>query len=183
MNKLIVSGTGLIALLFLIAAGIAVGGKTVPSGHTRITSDVADSQTDTLTPILTSMAGEQIKRQVVSSGGNISSNGSYTFRGTLTQTAIGNASSASYSANQGFWQTVGSVSLCAAPGDANSSGGVDIDDVVWLIAYIFSGGPPPQPVLCCGDANGSGGVDIDDVVYLIAFIFSGGPAPIDDGCL
>ena len=33
-------------------------------------------------------------------------------------------------------------------GDANGDGAVDIDDVVYLIAYIFSGGPPPDPNCC-----------------------------------
>ena|GEM_PF-1154067 len=61
-------------------------------------------------------------------------------------------------------------------GDADRSGDVDIDDVVYLIAYIFTGGPPPDP-LGAGDADCSYDVDIDDVVYLIAYIFSGGPAP------
>jgi hypothetical protein len=63
-------------------------------------------------------------------------------------------------------------------GDCDVSGGVDIDDVVYLISYIFSGGPPPNP-LSVGDADCSGGVDIDDVVSLIAYIFSGGNAPCD----
>ena len=63
-------------------------------------------------------------------------------------------------------------------GDANSSGSVDIDDVVFLIGYIFSGGPPPSPLLIA-DANCSGGVDIDDVVYLIGYIFSSGNDPCD----
>jgi hypothetical protein len=63
-------------------------------------------------------------------------------------------------------------------GDADASGGVDIDDVVYLIAFIFSGGPEPVPY-DSGDANCSGGVDIDDVVWLIAYIFSGGNAPCD----
>ncbi len=63
-------------------------------------------------------------------------------------------------------------------GDADASGGVDIDDIVYLIAYIFSGGPPPEP-LEVGDVDCSGGVDIDDVVYLIAYVFSGGPVPCD----
>jgi hypothetical protein len=66
----------------------------------------------------------------------------------------------------------------AFPGDANASGGVDIDDVVYLIAYIFSGGPAPVPyAIASGDPNCSCSVDIDDVVYLIAYIFSGGPEP------
>jgi len=61
-------------------------------------------------------------------------------------------------------------------GDANSSGDIDIDDVVFLIQYIFSGGTAPQP-LEAGDADCSTNVDIDDVVYIINFIFAGGPPP------
>jgi len=68
----------------------------------------------------------------------------------------------------------------AVIGDANGSGVVDIDDVVYLIAYIFSGGPPPTPYpLASGDADCSCFVDIDDAVYLIAYIFGGGPPPCD----
>jgi hypothetical protein len=63
-------------------------------------------------------------------------------------------------------------------GDADSSGGTDIDDVVYLIAYIFSGDQEPVPYES-GDADCSGEVDIDDVVWLIAYIFSGGSAPCD----
>lgn len=76
--------------------------------------------------------------------------------------------------------------ITCVPGDADGSGEVDIDDVVYLINYIFAGGPAPVPYPCCGDANGDGsddacGVDIDDVVYLIQYIFGGGPPP-RDGC-
>ena len=63
-------------------------------------------------------------------------------------------------------------------GDGNGSLGVDIDDVVFITAYIFSSGAAPQP-LESGDANCSGDVDIDDVVYLINYIFAGGSAPCD----
>jgi uncharacterized protein (TIGR02145 family) len=61
-------------------------------------------------------------------------------------------------------------------GDANTDDIVDISDAVYLIAYIFSGGSAPQPLLA-GDANHDGTVDISDAVYLIAYIFSGGPEP------
>jgi serine protease AprX len=63
-------------------------------------------------------------------------------------------------------------------GDADESGFVDIDDVTYLIAYIFSEGAAPTPVEAAGDANGSGEIDIDDALYLIAYIFSGGPNPV-----
>jgi hypothetical protein len=61
-------------------------------------------------------------------------------------------------------------------GDGNADVTVDISDVVYLIAYIFSGGSAPSPLLA-GDANCDGTVDISDVVYLIAYIFSGGLTP------
>lgn len=63
-------------------------------------------------------------------------------------------------------------------GDADGSVAVDIDDVVYLISYIFSGGPEPDPYEA-GDADCSGATDIDDVVCLIGYIFSGGNAPCD----
>ena len=67
-----------------------------------------------------------------------------------------------------------------ACGDANRDGPVDISDAVYLIAYIFSGGAAPSPLLA-GDANCDSAVDISDAVYLIAYIFSGG-APPCAGC-
>jgi len=62
-------------------------------------------------------------------------------------------------------------------GDVDASGGVDIDDVVYLISYIFTAGPDPACDSITGEADCSGEVDIDDVVYIIAYIFTGGPAP------
>ncbi len=67
------------------------------------------------------------------------------------------------------------VWLC---GDADGSGGVDIDDAVYLIQYIFNSGPDPEPI-ASGNADCAADVDIDDVVYLIQFIFLGGPYPCD----
>jgi hypothetical protein len=62
--------------------------------------------------------------------------------------------------------------------DANESGAEDIDDVVYVIAYIFGGGPAPCPhATASADANCSCAVDVDDVVYLIEYIFIGGAAP------
>jgi len=64
-------------------------------------------------------------------------------------------------------------------GDADASGGIDIDDVVYLIAYVFQSGPEPQP-LEYGDVDLSGFIDIDDIVYLIDYIFQGGPTPCEE---
>lgn len=62
-------------------------------------------------------------------------------------------------------------------GDADTSGGVDIDDAVYLINYIFAGGPEPDNY-GSGDADASGEIDIDDVVCLISYIFASGPEPM-----
>jgi hypothetical protein len=75
-----------------------------------------------------------------------------------------------------------SVEVFLQRGDADNSGNIDIDDVVYLISYIFAAGPAPQPELLVGDADdaicsGPINVDIDDVVFLIEYIFSGGLSP------
>ena len=69
---------------------------------------------------------------------------------------------------------------CDFCGNADGSNAIDISDAVYLISYIFAGGPAPTPVLI-GDANCDAAVDISDVVYLIAYIFEAGPAPCG-GC-
>lgn len=61
-------------------------------------------------------------------------------------------------------------------GDADGNGIYNISDAVYLISYIFGGGPAPDP-MCLGDADGNGIVNISDAVYLIAYIFGGGPEP------
>ena len=61
-------------------------------------------------------------------------------------------------------------------GDANTDGGVNVGDAVWIIQWVFGSGPNPYPYLAA-DANGDGQPNVGDAVYLIAYIFSGGPAP------
>ncbi len=70
-------------------------------------------------------------------------------------------------------QVVASPYIC---GDADGNQLVNIADVVYLINYIFDGGPAPDP-LEVGDVDCNQLVNIADVVYLITYIFDGGPAP------
>lgn len=63
-------------------------------------------------------------------------------------------------------------------GDANRDGKINLDDVVYLINYLFINGPAPSP-LWVGDANCDGMVNSTDVVYLINYLFIEGPPP---GC-
>jgi hypothetical protein len=62
-------------------------------------------------------------------------------------------------------------------GDANGDGIVDISDVVYLIEYIFQGGPAPVPVFWSGDVDCSRDIDISDCVWLLDWIFNGGAPP------
>jgi hypothetical protein len=61
-------------------------------------------------------------------------------------------------------------------GDVNQDGSINSADVVFLINYLFVGGPAPVP-LSKGDVNCDGLVNSADVVYLINYLFVGGPAP------
>jgi len=71
-------------------------------------------------------------------------------------------------------------SCCSIRADINDDGsGPDISDLVFLVSYMFSGGPEP-PCMLAADINGDGSPvpDISDLVYLVAYMFSGGPAPV-----
>ncbi len=61
-------------------------------------------------------------------------------------------------------------------GDADGSEIVSVSDCVYLINYIFAGGPAPT-TLRGGDPDGSCVTSVSDAVYLINYIFGGGPAP------
>jgi hypothetical protein len=61
-------------------------------------------------------------------------------------------------------------------GDANADTVIDVGDVIYLINYLFKGGPAVNP-LPSGDATCDGVIDVGDVVYLINYLFRGGTAP------
>jgi hypothetical protein len=62
--------------------------------------------------------------------------------------------------------------IITARGDCNSDGLVDLADVIFILNYLFKGGPNPDP-FWAGDANSDSTVDLADAVYL----FRLGPPP------
>jgi len=62
-------------------------------------------------------------------------------------------------------------------GDLNDDTNINILDVVFLISYIYKGGPAPVPLISA-DVNADTDLNILDVVYLINFIYKNGPALI-----
>jgi hypothetical protein len=66
------------------------------------------------------------------------------------------------------------------PGDVDMSGEIDIQDLVFLVTYMFNGGPQPWVLGACEmDGNGVG-PDIADLVYLVTYMFGGGPPPVGE---
>ena len=114
-------------------------------------------------------AGEQINWQVISAGGNTrDSTTNYKLGGTVGQTASGTAV-----------HPVAPSACCNTDGirgDVDGSGSINVADAVYLVQYIFFGGPPP-PCFEEGDVDASGSINVGDVVYLVDYIFFGGPAP------
>jgi hypothetical protein len=61
-------------------------------------------------------------------------------------------------------------------GDINNDRTVNLLDITSLIAYLYQGGPAPDP-LESADVNSDGAVNILDITYLIAYLYQGGPEP------
>jgi len=60
-------------------------------------------------------------------------------------------------------------------GDANGDASIDVNDVFYLVNFLFAGGAAP---LGPSNVDGVASVDVNDVFYLINFLFAGGPAPV-----
>ncbi len=63
------------------------------------------------------------------------------------------------------------------PGDVNNDGSdPNVDDLTYLVDYLFRGGPVP-PVWGSANVDGLSEIDVADLTYLVDFLFRGGPAP------
>ncbi|MDH4034956.1 MAG: hypothetical protein OEV80_14275 [candidate division Zixibacteria bacterium] len=100
---------------------------------------------------------------------------------------------APYDSSEIYWRTFavldttrvqvldGSITITGgyACGNINNDpeGNTDISDLVYLVDWMFTGGPEPV-ALMSADCNGDGLNDISDLVWLVDFMFTGGPMPI-----
>lgn len=62
-------------------------------------------------------------------------------------------------------------------GDVDGNPGINILDIVFLINYIYKGGPAAEPMDAM-EINGDTFINILDIVYLINNIYKGGPEPL-----
>ena len=108
-----------------------------------------------------------------------SANGRGLFRFTPDSTQIDSTYSVIFIASDGSLADSARVRISVIAyvrGDANRDGRVTVADVVYLVSYLFKGGPAPVPP-GAGDANHDGLVTVGDCVYLINYLFKGGPPP------
>jgi hypothetical protein len=61
-------------------------------------------------------------------------------------------------------------------GDVTGEGTINVTDVIFLINYLYIGGPAPVPLMT-GDVNCDGVVNTVDVIYIINYLYIGGPSP------
>jgi len=62
-------------------------------------------------------------------------------------------------------------------GNADGNGSEDLTDGVFVLNYLFQGGPRPAS-LDAADSNDDGTVDLTDAVYFLNYLFLGGPPPL-----
>ena len=53
---------------------------------------------------------------------------------------------------------------------------IDLGDLLYLLNYVYKGGPSPVPP-CRGDVNCDAVVDLGDMLHLISYLYKSGPAP------
>ncbi|MFH1687706.1 MAG: hypothetical protein ABIE70_09320 [bacterium] len=121
--------------------------------------------------------------QVFSNGATVTDNGDTTLIGTLKQTAIRRCYYDTLCLQQGFWPWFSPTCACCVGirgnVDADPEDLITIADLVYLVNFMFNGGPAPA---CMeeADVDGNGdGPDIADLIYLNSYMFGDpqGPAP------
>jgi len=68
------------------------------------------------------------------------------------------------------------------PGDLNGDGVYNINDLIWLINFLYRGGPPPLN-MANADVNGDCCIDWRDVYYYVEYLFMSGPPPVNCTCV
>ena len=67
--------------------------------------------------------------------------------------------------------------LAVCGGDADNSGSMNLLDILYIINYLYKGGPAPEPDVLMADADCDGAISILDANYIIDYLYNGGSAP------
>ena len=63
------------------------------------------------------------------------------------------------------------------PGDGTLDEKVNVQDIIYLVRYVFQGGRIPVSERWISDVTGDCKVNLADVIYLVNYVFKGGSAP------
>jgi hypothetical protein len=96
--------------------------------------------------------------------------------GSLSCTIIINDDVPSTGQMQTFNYSYNEEEALYSNGDANGDWDCNVGDAVFIINYVFKGGPGPVPVVA-GDANCDADCNVGDAVYIINYVFKGGDPP------
>jgi len=90
-----------------------------------------------------------------------------------------------YAQNVAFnWQSKSIVVLPNVPtGDVDGTSNITSADIVFLVNFIFKGGPAPVECEAGGDVNCSGDINAADIIRLIGYVFKSGNEPCNAGAL
>jgi hypothetical protein len=125
-------------------------------------------------------ASEQIRWQVISSGGTDGHATTYALKGTIGQTAVGHAQTTQYAVDHGFWQPFAIDTSCCGRYTGGYTGNTDCDidgkrnlaDITVLIDHVYIS----KTNLCCrenGNVDGSldGKINLADITALIDHVY------------
>ena len=185
MNKIKITVMLLVAAALLTAVFVQASPdkKAQPvKSRPKVVSQVRPAPTGTPHAPAVEHRGTKVKRQLFSSGTVMGGSSAKFFigpapgdklSGTVGQIGVGSGSSESFGTSGGCWQPVGPQER----GDVNGDGIINVGDVVYLVSYLYKGGPPPDPVII-GDCNCDEVVNVGDVVFLVSYLYKGGPEPV-----
>src|SRR5262245_30067562 len=63
------------------------------------------------------------------------------------------------------------------PGDANSSGAVNLTDAISIFRYLYLGDSALVSCRAAADVDGNARIDLSDGIWLLGYLFLGGPPP------
>ena len=70
------------------------------------------------------------------------------------------------------------VKVCQFVGDVDANNRININDLTYLVSYLFRAGPAPTPPEA-GDVDCNGRINIVDVTVLVEYLFKGGSIDCD----
>ena len=165
-----------VALFGVLVVGAQTTGQIQPRkiGQKAVTKiEPSPTTVPQRAPAIGSRQGYQMVTDVLDGFGGASESDSYGMPVSSggQSSAIGFSQSGNYAAGAGY---VYATSI--KRGDANGDGIVNVGDIVYLVSYLYKGGPEPTPEEA-GDVNLDGIINVGDIVYLVSYLYKGGPPP------